>query len=93
AHISEYSHSSAREYDPVRLRKLLMHRHEINRLQGKVEEKGLTIVPLKLYITTRGLAKVLIGLARGKDAPDKKRSTMDREKKREAERAMKGKFD
>lgn len=93
AHISEYSHSSAREYDPVRPRKLLLHRREINKLMGRVAEKGLTIAPLKLYITKKGLAKLLIGLAKGKNAPDKKKATIDREKKREAERAMKGRFD
>lgn len=88
AHIAEYSHSSRTDYDPVRRRKLLMHRHEIEKLQGRVEQKGLTIVPVRLYLK-RGKAKLELALAKGKDNPDKRKSIQDRQKKREAERAMK----
>lgn len=88
AHISEYSHSSALEHDPLRKRKLLMHKKEIMKLQGRVEQKGLTIVPVRLYLK-RGRAKLEIALAKGKDNPDKKKTIQDRQKKREAERAMK----
>lgn len=89
AHIKEYAFSSAKEYNPTRPRKLLLHRTEIDKLQGKVESKGMTIVPLRLYITARGRAKLEIGLARGKDNPDKKKDMIARDTKREAERAMK----
>jgi SsrA-binding protein len=88
AHIKEYKHSSAREYNPTRTRKLLMHKREIQKLRSKVEAKGHTIVPLRIYLKL-GRAKLEIALAKGKDAPDKRKSIMDREKKREAERAMK----
>lgn len=88
ANIKEYAFSSAWDYDPVRTRKLLMHKSEINRLRGRVEAKGNTIVPLEVYLK-KGRAKLKIGLAKGKDAPDKRKTILDREKKIEAERAMK----
>jgi len=90
AHINEYTFSSrVSEYNPTRPRKLLLHKHEISKLQGRVEAKGMTIVPVRLYINKRGRAKLEIALAKGKDSPDKRRDIMDREKKREAQRAMK----
>ena len=88
SHIKEYAFSHDPKYNPDRVRKLLLHKREIERLQGKVETKGLTLVPLRLYLKN-GLAKVEIALAKGKDAPDKRRTIMAREKDREAERAMK----
>jgi SsrA-binding protein len=88
AHVKEYVHSSALEYNPTRPRKLLMHKREIRKLTSRVEERGLTIVPLRLYLK-KGLAKVELALARGKAAPDKRRTVIDREKKLEAQRAMK----
>ena len=87
AHIKEYEHSSARDYDALRPRKLLLHKREINKLAARVEQRGLTIVPIRLYLKL-GKAKLEIGLARGKAAPDKRRSIIDREKRREAQRAM-----
>lgn len=90
AHIAEYSHSAQTKYDPQRQRKLLMHKQEINKLQGRVEQKGLTIVPVQVYLKN-GRAKIEIALARGKDAPDKRRTIQERELKREAQRALKGK--
>ena len=87
-HIKEYAFSQDSGYDPIKPRKLLMHKREINKLRGRVEQKGLTIVPLQVYLK-RGRAKLEIGLARGKNAPDKRHSLMDRERKRDAERAMK----
>ncbi len=89
AHIREYKYSSATEYNPTRVRKLLLHQSEIEKLIKQVEAKGMTIVPLRVYINKRGKAKLEIALAKGKDAPDKRKATMDREKKREAERALK----
>ena len=88
AHITEYEHSSDNKYNPVRPRKLLMHKHEILKLSSRVEAKGLTLVPLRIYLK-KNLAKLEIALAKGKDAPDKRRDEFDKERKREAERAMK----
>ena len=88
AHISPYQFDTNTGYDPTRKRKLLMHKHEIDRLRGKVEAKGFTLVPTKLYLK-RGRAKLELALAKGKAAPDKRDSIRDREAKREAERAMK----
>ncbi|CAI8056852.1 SsrA-binding protein, partial [Geodia barretti] len=73
---------------PAPPRKLLLHRSEIRELSQQVSAKGLTLVPLRLYLT-RGLAKVELGLARGKRRHDKRRTIIDRERKREAERAIK----
>ncbi len=89
AHIKEYSFSHDPNYNPVRSRKLLLHKREIDKLRGRVEAKGLTIVPLRVYIK-RGRAKLEIGVARGKAAPDKRQTIIAREKDREARRAMKG---
>ena len=88
ANITLYSHSGLKEYDPIRKRKLLLHAHEIAKLQSKVGEKGYTIVPLKIYLKN-GRAKIEIALAKGKDAPDKRQSIKAKEGKREIDRAMK----
>jgi SsrA-binding protein len=88
AHINEYSPASRFGHDPVRSRKLLMHRGEIDRLAGKMKERGLTLIPLRLYFK-RGRAKVELGLARGKKLYDKRASIKERESKRELDRAMK----
>ncbi|UCH83411.1 MAG: SsrA-binding protein SmpB [Candidatus Latescibacterota bacterium] len=88
-HISPYSHTSQTNLDPRRARKLLLHKREIRRLIGKVREKGLTLVPLKLYFNDRGLAKVELALAKGKRAYDKRRAIADRDAKRDMRRALK----
>lgn len=88
AHIKQYRFDPSRDYDPARKRKLLMHKHEIEKLIGRVEQKGFTIVPLQIHLK-RGYAKVEIGLAKGKAAPDKRVATKERELDREAQRAMK----
>lgn len=90
AHIKPYSHCKDREYDPVRPRKLLLHKTEVNKLRGRVEQKGLTIVPLQIHLK-RGFAKVLIALAKGKAAPDKRETIKARESEREMARAIKRK--
>ena len=87
-HISPYSHTSQTDIDPRRDRKLLLHKREIRRLIGKVREKGLTLVPLKLYFNERGIAKTSLGLARGKNKSDKRDTLRRRDDKREIERAM-----
>ena len=87
AHISEYSPSAQFGHEPTRTRKLLLHRREIERLVGKVKEKGLTLVPLRLYFK-RGHAKVEIGLGRGKKLYDKREAIKERETRREMDRAV-----
>ena len=81
-HISPYSHGTDANHDPERDRKLLLHRREISRLMGKVAERGLTLVPLRLYFK-EGRVKLEIGLARGKKLHDKRASIREREVKRE----------
>lgn len=88
-HISPYSHTSDRALDPLRDRKLLMNRAEIRKLIGKVNEKGMTLVALKLYFNERGIAKVELGLAKGKRMYDKREAIAEREAKRDVDRALK----
>ena len=88
AHISEYTEGNRFNHDPVRKRKLLLHKSEINRLRGRVEEKGLTLIPLKLYFK-RGHAKVELALAKGKRQYDRRRDLAERDAKRQVEQALK----
>ena len=88
-HISPYSHTSDRALDPLRDRKLLINRSEIRKLVGKVNEKGMTLVALKVYFNERGIAKVELGLAKGKRTHDKRDSIAERDARREMDRAMK----
>ena len=81
-HISPYHHGSDANHDPERRRKLLLHRREIARLLGKVAERGLTLVPLRLYFK-EGRAKVELGLARGKKLHDKRAAIRERDERRE----------
>jgi SsrA-binding protein len=89
AHIDTYDQAGIANHEPVRDRKLLLHRREIDSLFGKVREKGLTLVPTKLYFKD-GRAKVEVALARGKDVRDKRRDIAKREADRQIERALKG---
>lgn len=86
-HISPYSHGNQQNHDPDRPRKLLLHRKEIERLRAASQEKGLTIIPLKLYFK-HGYAKVEIGVARGKKMYDKRADIAERETKRRLDRLM-----
>ncbi len=88
-HISPYSHGNLSNHEPLRTRKLLLHRKEINKLLVKTQQQGLTIIPLRIYFSKRGLAKVEIGLAKGKKQHDRRESIKTREASREVERAMK----
>jgi SsrA-binding protein len=81
-HISPYHHGSDANHDPERRRKLLLHRREIARLLGKVAERGLTIVPLRLYLKN-GRIKVELGLARGKKLHDKRATIRERDERRQ----------
>ena len=88
-HISPYSHGNLSNHEPLRTRKLLLHRKEINKLLVKTQQQGLTIIPLRIYFSKRGLAKVELGLAKGKKQHDRRESIKTREASREVERAMK----
>ena len=83
-HISPYEKGNIFNKDPLRVRKLLMHRYEINKIGGKVTEKGYTLVPLKVYLKG-SLVKVEIGLARGKKLYDKRQDIAKKDQRREAE--------
>jgi SsrA-binding protein len=85
-HISPYSHGTDANHEPERDRKLLLHKREITRIVGKTAEKGLTVVPLKIYFKG-GRIKIEIGLARGKKLHDKRATLRERETKREMEKA------
>jgi SsrA-binding protein len=86
-HIPPYGPAARDNHEPERSRKLLLHRREIERLVGKTREKGLTLVPTRLYFAN-GRAKVEIALARGKDVGDKRQTIKEREMKREMDRAL-----
>ena len=86
-HISPYAQGNRANHDPLRPRKLLLHRGELNRLLGKIMERGLTLVPLRLYFK-QGRAKVELGLARGRKTLDKRHAIREREETREVQRAL-----
>ncbi|HET9886954.1 MAG TPA: SsrA-binding protein SmpB [bacterium] len=86
AHFPEYSHGNRTNHEPTRARKLLLHKREIEQLREGLEQKGLTIVPLKLY-WKNGRAKIEIALARGKKQHDRREDTAKREAQREMDRA------
>ena len=90
-HISPYEKGNIFNKDPLRSRKLLMHRSEINKLEGKIREKGLTLVPLQVYFKG-SLVKVEIGLARGKKLYDKRQDIARKDQRREVERDYKEKL-
>lgn len=90
-HIAQYAMGTIENHDPGRPRQLLAHRQEIKRLKRKVDEKGFTLVPTRIYIK-KSLIKVEIGLARGKKLHDKRDAIRDRDLKRDADRTMKHAF-
>jgi SsrA-binding protein len=88
-HIAPWESADVRfNHEPKRSRKLLLHRDEIDELLGKTKAKGLTLVPLRLYITDQGKAKLELGLARGKQTWDRRREIAERDARRETERAV-----
>jgi len=89
AHIGQYSHGGSASHDPVRPRKLLLHREELNKLLGKTTTKGLTIVPLRMFFSKKGRIKVSIALAKGKKMFDKRETIKRREQQRETRAAVK----
>ena len=88
-HISEYEKGGHYNHEPKRERKLLLNRQEINKWHSKLKEKGLTMVPLKLFINEKGLAKLDVGLARGKKTFDKRESLKEKDAKRQMDRVRK----
>lgn len=88
-HIPPYTHGNIANVDPDRKRKLLLHKKEIRQLQGQVKEKGMAIVPLKMYFKENSLVKVELAVARGKKLYDKRASMAARDSRREVERALK----
>ena len=87
-HISEYTQGNRFNHDPLRARKLLLHKKEIQKLTGQTSEKGITIVPLKVYLK-HGFAKVLLGIAKGKHDYDKRETIKKRDQEREIRRILK----
>lgn len=88
AHISPYDHGNLFNHDPLRDRKLLLHKGEIRKLANEVKLSGMTMVPLKVYLV-RGRAKLLLGLARGKNKYDKRHALKEKQAKRDIDRVMK----
>jgi SsrA-binding protein len=92
AHIAQYDPASRQNHDPKRRRKLLLHRREIDRLAAKVQEKGFTVIPTRLYLKD-GRAKVEIGLAKGKRLYDKREAIAKRDSQRQVDRALKEQYE
>ena len=89
AHISPYAHANRFNHDPLRRRKLLLHRAEIKKLYGKMRERGQSFVPLKMYFNEKGKVKVQVALVKGKKLHDKRDSLRERDQKRDTERELK----
>jgi SsrA-binding protein len=87
-HISPYSHTGFEGHEPVRERRLLLHKREIEKIKISLEQKGLTAVPLKMYFNPNGWAKLEIGIAKGKKIYDKRKAIRERDIQREAEREL-----
>lgn len=87
-HIAVYSHGSGANHEPLRERKLLLHKKELQKLQTKIKERGFTIIPLRIFINEKGLAKLDIGLAKGKKQFDKRESIKKRDTDREVKRDL-----
>ena len=88
-HIAEYSHGTVNNHDPIRERKLLLNRREIKKIEGKIKEKGYTIIPLKIFFNEKNMVKIEIGLARGKKLHDKRDTIRQRDTEREMKRYIK----
>jgi len=90
ADIAHYANAGMWNHDPRRARKLLLHKRERDKFAGRAHERGLTLVPLRVYFNARGLAKCVMGLAKGKKLYDKRQAKRDHQSKRELQRAMRG---
>lgn len=89
ASIAQYKQAGANNHEPTRKRKLLLHKTEIHRIRTKLEQRGFTLVPLRIYFNNRGLAKIELALAKGKRQYDKRRRIAERQQKRDISRGMK----
>jgi SsrA-binding protein len=89
ANISQYEQAGIHNHEPLRKRKLLLHRSEIRKLKTKLDQRGFTLVPLSIYFNNRGLAKIELALAAGKRQYDKRKAITDRQHKRDLDRDMK----
>ena len=87
--IAQYSHGTVNNHDPIRERKLLLNRRELKKLEGKIKEKGYTIVPLRIFLNEKNLVKMEIGLAKGKKLHDKRETIKQRDTDREIKRYIK----
>ncbi len=87
-HISPYAFAVHSATDPLRVRKLLLHKREIKKLIGKLNEKGVALIPLKIYFISNGKAKIELGLARGKKLYDKRASLKEKQSKRDVQRSL-----
>ena len=87
-HIAEYSHGTLNNHDPVRDRKLLLSKREIKKLEGRIKEKGYTVIPLRIFFSDKNLAKMEIGLAKGKKLHDKRETIKQRDSEREMKRHL-----
>lgn len=88
-HIAEYSHGTVNNHDPLRERKLLLQKRELKKLEAKMKEQGYTILPLKIFFNEKGLAKMEIGLGKGKKLHDKRETIKNRDVEREMKRYLK----
>jgi SsrA-binding protein len=88
-HIAEYSHGTVNNHDPMRERKLLLQKRELSKLEAKIKEKGLTLVPLRIFFNEKGLAKMELGLGKGKKQYDKRETLKQRDTEREMKRYLK----
>jgi len=88
AHIAPWEGGNRLNHEPKRDRKLLLHRNQIDQLLGRAKAKGLALIPLKIYITSRGKAKLELGLGKGKQLWDRRREIADRDSRREVEREL-----
>ncbi|MBS1759711.1 MAG: SsrA-binding protein SmpB [Bacteroidetes bacterium] len=88
-HIAEYSHGTVNNHEPLRDRKLLLQKREIKKIEAKLKEKGYTLIPLRIFFNEKGLAKIELGLAKGKKAHDKRESIRKKDVEREMKRYLK----
>ncbi len=88
-HISEYAFGTTQRHEPTQERKLLLHKKELRKLESKIKEKGYTIVPLKIFFTEKNIAKMEIGLGKGKKIYDKRESIKKRDVERDIKRFIK----
>jgi SsrA-binding protein len=88
-HIAEYSHGTVNNHDPLRERKLLLQKRELKKLEAKMKEQGYTLIPLRIFFNDKGLAKIEIGLGKGKKLHDKRETIRNRDVEREMKRYLK----